>query len=138
MASCVFCRIVAGELPSARIYEDDKTVAFLDINPIVRGHALVLTRDHYEGVDDIPEQLLRELAASVKKVARSVKQGMNAEGVNILLNNGRCSGQIVPHIHFHVIPRSTNDGVAFQWSPRQYSSSELDEVAARIRKAHGA
>jgi len=130
---CVFCKIVSGELPSTKLYEDDDVLAFLDISPAAKGHALVIPKAHHETIKDIPAELLGKVSAVVKQIAQALFAGLGAEGVNVGQANGPVAGQVVPHIHFHVIPRRTDDGLTFAWSHQKYAdSAEMQQLAAKI------
>ncbi len=137
MDSCVFCRIMRGEIPAHKIYEEPRIAAILDINPISWGHALVLPRDHYETWTDLPPDLAGDMAKAVQVVARAVMRAAGAEGFNLLVNNHLCSGQAIPHAHAHVIPRRTNDGVKFNWTPKPYDPGRIEKAAEAIRSAMG-
>ena len=114
MIDCVFCKIVAKEIDCNAVYEDDKVLAFLDIFPAAKGHTLVIPKMHNEFLGDVSDEELASLVSVVKKVAKAL--GDYAEGSSILQRNGKVAGQVVPHVHFHVIPRSENDGVSLdQW-----------------------
>jgi histidine triad (HIT) family protein len=102
---CVFCRIAGGRLPSIRIYEDSDFLAFMDISPLTEGHFLLVTREHYPTLDEMPDQLLARALPLAKKLARAAKSGLSVPGVNLLQNNGQEAGQAVPHWHLHIIPR---------------------------------
>jgi histidine triad (HIT) family protein len=133
---CIFCKIVAGEIPSTRVYEDDEVLAFMDIGPLVKGHTLVIPRAHHDPLIATPEPLLARLIGVVRRVAAAQVKGLGAEGVNVTQANGACAGQVVPHIHFHVIPRYRDDGYSFNWKAGRYDSpEEMDGVADRIRGA---
>jgi histidine triad (HIT) family protein len=133
-ADCVFCRILKGEIPAQKVYEDARCFAILDINPVAPGHVLVMPRDHFETWTDLPADLLGDLAKASQKVAVAVKKSTGSEGFNLLMNNHRCSGQAIFHAHFHVIPRRTNDGIKFNWMTKPYPSpAELDKAAGAIR-----
>ncbi len=110
--SCIFCKIVAGDIGCARVYEDAETLAFLDINPFAEGHTLVVAKAHVELVTGLADGQGAALFAAVRKIARAQCEGLGADGVNVLLNQGRSAGQIVPHVHFHVIPRREGDGLS--------------------------
>lgn len=129
---CTFCKIVAGEKPASWVYEDERAIAFLDIRPANEGHTLVVPRRHYENIHDIPEEELAHLFTVVKKVATAVKKSVEADGISVFQNNGRAAGQIVFHIHVHVIPRFDEKKI---WRRRPASRRELDDVAETIR--HG-
>lgn len=125
---CIFCRIVAGKLPSSRVYEDDSTLAFLDINPVEKGHTLVIPKAHHDPLTAVPPELLQKVILSVQKVARGVFAATNADGMNINQANGKSAGQVIPHVHFHLIPRFDRDEPHRNWAPGKYSSQ--DEMAA--------
>jgi histidine triad (HIT) family protein len=136
---CIFCRIVAGTIPSTRVYEDDQAIAFLDIGPIVKGHTLVIPRAHVDPLDAVPPDLLARLIAVVQRVARAQVAGLKADGVNVHQSNGACAGQAIPHVHFHVIPRFHGDGHQWNWCAGRYAGPpEMAETAARIRAGLGA
>lgn len=110
MEECLFCKIVAGEIPAQKVYEDGEFLAFLDINPRNPGHTLVVPKRHCETILEMPENEASELFKVVKKVAIAVKKGMKADGISIGQSNGRAAGQVIPHAHFHVIPRFMSEG----------------------------
>jgi len=133
---CIFCKIIAGELPSTKVYEDDMTVAFMDIGPVVRGHTLVAPKRHCDPITDTPPEVLQALILVVQKIARAQVSGLQADGINVTQANGRVAGQIVPHIHFHVIPRFNDDEHSWNWVPKKYDSPEqMEDFAARIRQS---
>jgi histidine triad (HIT) family protein len=104
--SCIFCEIADGRIPSIRIYEDADFISFLDINPLTRGHLLIITRKHYPATLDVPDAVLAKALPLAKKLARAAAMGVGAEGFNIMINNGTVAGQAVDHWHLHVIPRT--------------------------------
>ena len=126
---CPFCLIIEGKIKTRKVYEDENIIAFLDINPANKGHTLVVPKRHYETIVEIPYELLTETIKVVKKVA----EALNADGTNILLNNKKIAGQLVPHLHFHVIPRSEEDGLSFTWEPKKFSEEEMEEVERLLR-----
>ena len=131
--NCIFCKIAAGELPSTKLYEDADTLAFMDIGPVVKGHALVIPKNHYDPILGTPDAVLQKLIVIVKKVAQAQVDGLQADGVNVSQANGKVAGQVVPHIHFHVIPRFANDRHSWNWIPRQYDHpDEMQQLAAKI------
>jgi len=135
-SECVFCKIVAGTLPAVRVYEDAETLAFLDIAPVVKGHTLVIPRAHYPDLMAIPAPLLERLIGVVQRIAAAQIRGLKAEGINVTQANGRLAGQVIPHIHFHVIPRFPEDGHSFNWKPRKYErQEEMEQFAAGIKAA---
>ena len=134
MNDCVFCRIVAGEIPSVRLHETDEILVFMDIAPIVHGHALVIPKAHYERLTDVPAELLHRVIEGVQRTARAQAVGLGADGVNIHQSNGSVAGQVVPHVHFHVIPRFRNDGHHWNWRAGRYAdAAEMQMTAERIR-----
>lgn len=136
MADCIFCKIAQGELPSAKIYEDDDLLAFMDINPIAPGHSLIIPKPHFETVFDMPDELLAGLITAAKRVALAVKQGMGADGINLLQSNGRAAMQIIDHYHLHFIPRWSGDKLKFAaWELRSGNMDEVGQNAAKIRSA---
>lgn len=127
--ACVFCRVVSGELPSYKVYEDDWVLGILDIRPVGRGHTLVIPKRHFENILDIEEDLMLHIYRVARKVAESQKRALNPAGIGVAQNNGAAAGQIIFHFHTHVIPK---------WSPDQDrhepAAGELEEVAEMIRK----
>lgn len=134
MEDCIFCKIIKGEIPCARIYEDGNVLAFLDISPVNKGHTLVVPKEHHETILDMPDDLLCELTKAVKKVSAAVKKGMGAEGFNILQSNYKVAGQLVPHYHVHIIPRTETDGLK-HWPQGKYREGEAEQAAEKIKKA---
>ncbi len=133
---CIFCKIVAGEIPSTRVYEDDDILAFMDIGPIIKGHTLVIPKAHSNRVTDTSAEVLQKIIVVVQKVARAQIAGLGADGVNVTQANGSVAGQVVPHIHFHVIPRFEGDGHRWNWAAKSYDSpEETESFASRIRDA---
>lgn len=131
---CVFCKIVKGDLPSCKIYEDDDVLAFMDIGPVVKGHSLVIPKAHHNAVTDVPPELLCKVVAVAQKVVRAQMAALDADGVNIHQANGRAAGQVVPHLHFHVIPRFLSDEHSWNWKTRKYSDiPEMQALADRIK-----
>jgi len=135
-ADCIFCKIIAGKLPSTKVYEDADTVAFMDIGPVVKGHTLVVPKTHCDPITNAPADVLQKTILVVQKIARAQFKGLGAAAVNVTQANGALAGQIVPHLHFHVIPRFEIDGQARNWLPGKYDSpDEMNAFADRIRKA---
>lgn len=109
MDDCIFCKIVAGEIPSFKIYEDPKVLAFADINPISRGHTLIIPKGHYENLWDIPEEDLMAVQRAAKSIAEAIRRALSPAGIACLQLNGRAVNQVVMHYHFHLIPRSSDE-----------------------------
>jgi histidine triad (HIT) family protein len=133
MADCIFCRIVRGEIPSAKIYEDDHVLSFLDINPINPGHTLVLPKEHYATLVELPAEALQACIMASQKVARALYRAIGAEGLNFLQNNHRAAGQLIDHVHFHLIPRYENDGFMTSWPGKSYPSGEMEKVLRKVQ-----
>jgi histidine triad (HIT) family protein len=135
--SCIFCRIVDGDLPSRTVHETDETLAFLDANPLAPGHTLVVPKEHYETVDDLPPEAAGPVFETVSAVTPRIERAVDADATTIAVNNGTAAGQEVPHTHVHVVPRFDGDDVGpihrlFSARP-SLSDAELDEIAAEIR-----
>jgi len=131
---CIFCKMVRKQIPVALVYEDDNTFAFLDINPIAKGHTLVASKKHYENLLAVDESDLKELSEAIQKVSGAVVKAMDAEGFNVLLNNGEVAGQLIPHVHFHIVPRFKDDNVPIGNAPRgKYEESEIQGIMEKIR-----
>lgn len=133
-ASCLFCKIIAGHIPATKLYEDSRVLAFMDIGPIIKGHALVVPKTHYDPLMETPDDVLADLIAVVRRIARAQVAGLGADGINVTQANGPSAGQAVAHIHFHVIPRFSHDGNHWNWDAKQYESpEEMALYAGRIR-----
>ncbi|MCK4744717.1 HIT family protein [Candidatus Parcubacteria bacterium] len=130
--SCIFCKIVKGELPSYKVYEDENVLAFLDIAPVNQGHILVIPKKHYANLEEISNDDLCCLIKAVKKIGKALKQGLGIAGYNLQLNNDPAAGQVVPHIHFHVIPRKKGDGLKL-WPQGEYREREAEKIAEKIK-----
>lgn len=129
---CIFCKIIKGELPSVKVYEEEKVLAFLDISPVNPGHTLVVPKEHFENILDTPEEVLSDLIKAVKKVAPAVLKGTGTTAFNLGVNNGSAAGQVVQHIHFHIMPRYQGDGYKL-WGSKPYGAGEMEEMGERIR-----
>ncbi|MDP2750674.1 MAG: HIT family protein [Nanoarchaeota archaeon] len=133
MAECIFCKIVKGEIPSAKIYEDDETYAFLDIAPVNPGHTLVIPKHHTEKLGSLSDKQLGHLMHSVNTITKAVEKGTKADATNVTLNNGEAAGQVVKHVHFHIIPRFKGDGLK-PWQHGKYEEGEMKKVQEKIGK----
>jgi histidine triad (HIT) family protein len=136
-ADCIFCKIQAGAMPAARVYEDEKALAFIDIGPIRPGHTLLIPREHHERLTDLPEALAAHLGRLLPRLGRAVVRAADADGFNLHQTNGRCSGQVVPHVHVHIIPRHDDDGYSFRWQAGSYEKGEAEAWAEKIAAALG-
>ena len=108
---CVFCKIVAGEIPSTKVYEDDNFIGILDVNQVAEGKTLIIPKKHFKTILDIPNSLGNEMLESVKKVSLDLIKNGKAEGFNLLINTYEVAGQVVPHAHIHILPRKKGDGL---------------------------
>jgi len=136
MQNCIFCKIIAGQIPSCKVYEDEQTIAFMDIGPIVKGHLLVVPKKHFAHLLETPADVLAGLIVIVRKIAAAQQKALRADGVNIVQSNGRAAGQVVDHIHFHVIPRFVTDGHHWNWKAQKYSDDgEMRGLGDKIKNA---
>ncbi|MFH0846176.1 MAG: HIT family protein [Patescibacteria group bacterium] len=124
---CLFCKIVAGEIPCHKIYEDAKFLAFLDISPVNKGHTLIIPKKHSRNILEMNETLLGEMMVLVKKISNNIKTQLKADGINIMSNNEAEAGQIIFHTHIHIIPRFKEDGF-HHWSGKAYTEGEIEET----------
>ncbi len=131
MNDCIFCKIVNGDIPSYKVFENDEVFAFLDINPVNPGHTLVIPKKHAKDLFEVDEQSYLEVQRVVQKLAPKIKEVVGACGVNIMQNNLPCAGQVVEHLHVHIIPRFKNDGHKL-WHGSAVSEQELNEIANNI------
>jgi histidine triad (HIT) family protein len=136
-ADCVFCKIRDGEIPSMRLYEDDLTLAIMDINPLNSGHCLVILKNHAPTIWDADEADLQAVIATAKKVALGLKAAVKPDGLNMLQANGPAAFQSVPHYHLHLIPRWNNDGKGFDWPLVPGDRAQIQAVGERLREAIG-
>lgn len=134
MDDCIFCKMVAGEIPVVKVYEDEAVLAFLDIGPISDGHTLVIPKVHCGKVHECDPQVLADVWSRLGRIAGAIARAMKADGYNVLCNNGRAAGQIVDHLHFHIVPRGTGDGVFTQWPAHKYPEGRSAEIAEKIRR----
>ena len=132
--NCIFCKILAQQIPSAPVYEDEFAYAFLDIAPFEKGHALVIPRYHAAQLTDLPGVWLEKLLPAAQKTAALLLERLPCDGFNLLQSNGRCATQVVFHVHFHVVPRW--NGREMRWLPGKYDDlGEMSTIAARLRGA---
>jgi len=135
MPDCIFCRIVQGELPSEQVYQTENVLAFLDIAPISIGHVLVVPKDHYQTLWDVPDELSPELNQVWRRVGRAVLSATQAAGLNVVMNNYAAAGQVVPHAHWHLIPRHEGDRLLHVVQGEYDSNQDMQEMAEGIRRA---
>jgi histidine triad (HIT) family protein len=130
---CVFCKIIAGDIPSFKLYEDDDTLAFMDINPAHEGHALVIPKQHYPDVHSVSDAALTATVLTAKKVAAAVDRTLHPGGLNLLQCNGPAAAQSVMHFHMHVLPRSAGDELRLNWGLEAGDMDAIGALAERIR-----
>lgn len=133
MTDCIFCKIIAGDIPSTKIYEDEDVYVFADIHPVNLGHSLVVPKMHFENLYSTPEGELAKIMRVAKRVAIASKEALRADGINIEMNNEPAAGQVIFHSHIHVIPRFANDGYR-HWKGPERSPEEVAETAERVKK----
>ncbi|MHB8831196.1 MAG: HIT family protein [Patescibacteria group bacterium] len=134
MSDCLFCKIIAKTIPAEIVYEDADVLAILDINPVNPGHTLVMPKQHYEDFMSLPDETCLPISKAIKKIMRVVKEELGYEGVNLIQSNGTVAGQVIPHLHFHVIPRQISDGYT-HWHGHEYGDGEKSIMGAKIREA---
>ena len=130
--NCIFCKIAAGEIPSKTIYEDDKFRVILDLGPATKGHALILPKNHYANLYELPEETAGDVMKLAKKMATVMTEKLGCQGFNLMQNNGETAGQTVFHFHMHLIPRYENDGQEINWKPGSPTQEELEEIKSLI------
>ena len=132
-SDCIFCKIVAGEIPAEVVLQDSAATAFMDVGPLAEGHVLLVPAGHYETIDQMPADEAAAMLRHVPALVKAVQAATGCEGVNVLQNNGRVAHQVVPHVHFHVIPRDSDDAFEFNWPAGQYADGRMAELAEAIR-----
>ena len=130
---CIFCKIIAGEIPSFKIYEDSETFAFMDINPANEGHALVIPREHARDVYSVSDAAIAATVKTAKRIATAVDKTLNPEGLNLLQCNGPAAAQSVMHFHMHVLPRRDGDDLKLNWGLEAGDMDAIGQLAQRIR-----
>ena len=132
---CIFCKIVSGEIPSVKVYEDDRVFAFMDINPINEGHLLVIPKAHAATIHEITEVDFLAVMSATHKLSAAVKKTLNPDGINLLQLNGKAANQVVPHLHVHIVPRWFGDGLTIsQWEMVAGNMEKIKAVAERIQR----
>ena len=131
---CIFCKLANGVIPTNSIYEDDDFNVILDMGPATKGHALILPKEHYANLYEIPEETAGKVMILAKRLATKMTERLGADGFNLVQNNNECAGQTVFHFHFHLIPRYENDGQHILWNPTKPSAEELAEVKDILTK----
>ena len=131
--NCIFCKIIAGEIPSATVYEDDDFKAILDIAPAAKGHVVILAKKHCANLFELDDVSASKALIVARKVAAVLKEELGCDGINLLQNNGEAAGQTVFHYHMHLIPRYKEDHLMMSWTPGKYEEGEMGALAAAIK-----
>ncbi len=133
MTDCLFCKIIAKQIPSDSVYEDDHVYAFLDIHPVHPGHVLVIPKEHSIALHDAKPEVLQSVIVRIQDIAKAVMSATGAPAFNLMQNNGKEAGQAIPHLHFHIIPRFAEDGFKHWHGKRGYNEGEAKEIAEKIK-----
>ena len=133
MSDCVFCRIIAGQIPATRVYEDELTLAFMDIGQVNPGHVLVAVKAHAENLYALDDAQAAAVQCAAARVARAIRDAFSPQGLSVYQANGKAAGQTVFHYHVHLVPRYEGDGMALSWPVKNPPREKLEEHAARIR-----
>ena len=132
---CIFCKIIAGEIPSFKLYEDDATLSFMDINPANDGHALVIPKEHSRDVHEVSPEALSATVRTAQRIAAAVDKVVKPDGINLLQCNGAAAAQSVFHFHMHVLPRADGDDLKLNWGLKAGNMDVIGKLAERIRAA---
>lgn len=134
---CIFCKIIKGEISSLNIFENEDVLAFLDVNPVTKGHCLVVPKKHFENIFDIDEEILKKVIIAAKHISEKIKNALHADGIRLLQSNGKVAGQDIMHFHLHVIPRYKNDGLSISrhatTNPPPANMEELKKIAEKLK-----
>lgn len=131
---CIFCRIIAGDIPSYKVYEDDRVVAFFDILPISPGHTIVVPKQHMSDMENLDDEDMKAMSLALKKIGKAVMEGLGVKGYSIFLDNKSAANQHVPHVHFHLVPRAEGDGLE-RWPQSGYSEGEAEECLKKVKES---
>ena len=131
---CLFCKIVAGEIPAVKVLEDDVCLAFMDIGPLAEGHVLLIPKTHAVTLDELPSDQAGDMLKHLPALVKAVQTVTACQGVNVLENNGRAAHQQVMHVHFHLIPRNEGDAFGFNWPGGAYEPGRMEELAEAVRR----
>lgn len=130
--NCIFCKIIAGEIPSHTLYEDEQFKVILDVGPATKGHALILPKEHYANLYELPEEAAMDAMKLAKKMVKLMTDKLGCDGFNLVQNNGEVAGQTVFHFHMHLIPRYKDDGEILKYNVKSFSQEELAEIKKQI------
>ncbi|MCC8100875.1 MAG: HIT family protein [Clostridiales bacterium] len=131
--NCIFCKIARGDIPSATLYEDEDLRVILDLGPASKGHALVIPKKHAANLFELPDETAQKAIVVAKRVAAKLKEGLHADGLNLVQNNGAAAGQTVDHFHIHLIPRYEGDTVNVGWTPGELNDADKEEILELFR-----
>ena len=131
--SCIFCKIANGEIPSKTLYEDEKFRVILDLGPATKGHALILPKDHFANLYELPEEEAKDVIVLAKKMAAKMTEKLGCDGFNLVQNNGEVAGQTVFHFHMHLIPRSKGDEVGLGWKMGELTDEDKEDILSKIK-----
>ncbi len=131
---CIFCKIANGEIPSATLYEDEDFRVILDLGPATKGHALILPKEHYPNLYELPDELAEKAVLLAKKMITKMKKALDCDGFNVVQNNGAPAGQTVFHFHMHLIPRYEGDHAGFGWNTGELNAADREEILTKMRK----
>ena len=134
MENCIFCKIIAGEIPSAKVYEDELVYAFLDISPINKGHVLVIPKEHHESAAAVNEETVGRMMKVGSRIGIALKRELDADAYNLHLADGTAAGQVIMHAHLHIVPRWIEDGFHWNWRQLSYNDGEMADISAKISK----
>ena len=138
MGDCIFCKIIQGEIPATKVYEDEKVLAFMDINPLNDGHTLIVPKRHAETIFEIESQELISVVKVAQKLAIAIKKALDSDGMIVVQLNNKAAGQMVPHLHIHLIPRWENDGLQIgKWEMKPGDMEKIKDIAEKIKKEVG-
>lgn len=129
---CIFCKIIAGDIPSFKVYEDDATLAFMDINPVHDGHILIIPKEHFANLFEVSDTALSATSTTAQKIARAAQKTLHPPGMNLLQCNGEAAKQSVLHFHMHVLPRQLDDGATLNWELVPGDMKRIESLAKRI------
>ena len=134
-SDCIFCKIVAGDVPSSTVYEDEAVRVFMDVGPLAEGHLLVIPRDHCAEITSLTPDQAASIGRVLPVLGRALLKVTGAEGFNVLCNQGTVAGQVVMHVHFHLIPRVTGDALGYRWNSGTYPAGRAEELATAVCEA---
>lgn len=134
---CIFCKIVAGDIPCHRIFENEDVLSFLDVGPLAKGHLLLIPKAHHVTIDAMPDELAAACGAAIPRLARALKAVTGQGAFNVLQNNGGQAGQVVMHVHFHLIPRVAGDGLGYRWDAGELNADDAEQLKSAFAQALG-